>query len=181
MNRIHIFGASGSGVTTLGLALGERLHVPYFDSDSYFWEKTDPPFTHKKSPLIRNREIKDALQSHREWIFGGSSLSWGTNVFPDYSLVVFLKIPKEIRLQRIEKREFDRYGESIYNDLIQSAKTREFLEWCGDYDDCTGIANRNIKVHEQWLQNLAFPTLRIDGDFTVEQRIEIILKELKKN
>lgn len=181
MNRIHIFGASGSGVTTLGLALGQHLGIPYFDSDNYFWEKTDPPFTEKVPPEIRNANIKSTLESHPEWIFGGSSLNWGKNVFPDYRLVVFLRIPKTIRLQRIERREYQRYGDTMYQDPIQSAKTQEFLEWCGDYDECTGIANRNIHVHEAWLRNLRFPVLRLEGDLSVSERIHAITDWLKKN
>ncbi|CAC9976206.1 hypothetical protein FLAPXU55_03930 [Flavobacterium panici] len=38
--KIHIFGASESGVTTAGEALSKKLDIPYFDSDTYFWEKT---------------------------------------------------------------------------------------------------------------------------------------------
>ncbi|WP_228410094.1 shikimate kinase [Chryseobacterium viscerum] len=34
--KIHIFGASGSGVTTLGKALSEELNLEYFDSDDFF-------------------------------------------------------------------------------------------------------------------------------------------------
>jgi adenylate kinase family enzyme len=44
MNRIHIFGASGSGTTTLGKALANRLTIAFFDSDDYYWQKTDPPY-----------------------------------------------------------------------------------------------------------------------------------------
>jgi adenylate kinase family enzyme len=37
--RVHIFGASGSGTTTLGRTLAERLGVRFFDGDDYFWER----------------------------------------------------------------------------------------------------------------------------------------------
>jgi adenylate kinase family enzyme len=32
IQRIHILGASGSGTTTLGRALGEHLQYPHFDT-----------------------------------------------------------------------------------------------------------------------------------------------------
>lgn len=181
MKRIHIFGASGSGVTTLGQALSKEIGIPYFDSDSYFWEKTNPPFTHKKPPELRNNQIKNDLLAFQNWIFGGSSLSWGNDVFPDFSLVVFLRVPKETRLRRIEAREMERYGDLIRTDPQQARKTQEFLEWCADYDDCTGLANRNIIVHEQWLQSLPFPILKIEGNHSVEERIDLILDWIKKN
>ena len=37
IRRIHILGAAGSGTTTLGRALAERLQCPHFDTDDYFW------------------------------------------------------------------------------------------------------------------------------------------------
>jgi adenylate kinase family enzyme len=40
--RIHLMGASGSGVTTLGRALAARLALPHHDSDDYFWLPTAP-------------------------------------------------------------------------------------------------------------------------------------------
>jgi NAD(P)-dependent dehydrogenase (short-subunit alcohol dehydrogenase family) len=35
--RIHVTGASGSGVTTLGRALADALALPHHDTDDYFW------------------------------------------------------------------------------------------------------------------------------------------------
>ena len=49
IHRIHILGASGSGTTTLGRALAERLQCPHFDADDYFWVPTDPPLPTSES------------------------------------------------------------------------------------------------------------------------------------
>jgi adenylate kinase family enzyme len=57
--HINIFGASGSGVTTLGNALAEKLGYSYFDSDHYFWEKSDPPFTLRRDAEKRNSMINN--------------------------------------------------------------------------------------------------------------------------
>jgi len=34
-HRIHIFGASGVGATTLGLALAKQLGAKFLDTDTY--------------------------------------------------------------------------------------------------------------------------------------------------
>jgi ABC-type dipeptide/oligopeptide/nickel transport system ATPase subunit len=39
--RIHLMGASGTGVTTLGRALADALAIPHHDTDDYFWQ---PPY-----------------------------------------------------------------------------------------------------------------------------------------
>jgi adenylate kinase family enzyme len=42
--RIHIAGASGSGVTSLGRALANALASSHHDTDDYFWLPTTPPY-----------------------------------------------------------------------------------------------------------------------------------------
>ncbi|GAB3319388.1 hypothetical protein GCM10027299_11850 [Larkinella ripae] len=53
--KLHLFGASGSGVTTLGTALAAQLHLPYVDSDDYFWEK---PTRRLRSNAPRRNEMR---------------------------------------------------------------------------------------------------------------------------
>ena len=55
---IHIFGASGSGTTTLARCIAERWGYAHLDSDDFFWLPTDPPYTQKRPiaervPLMR--------------------------------------------------------------------------------------------------------------------------------
>jgi len=42
-SRIHLTGASGCGVTTIGRALATRLALPVPDTDDYYWLPTDIP------------------------------------------------------------------------------------------------------------------------------------------
>ena len=45
---LHIYGASGSGTSTLGRYLAEQFQYAFLDSDDYFWLPTDPKFTTKR-------------------------------------------------------------------------------------------------------------------------------------
>ena len=179
--KIHLFGASASGVTTLGHALAKKLNIPYFDSDQYFWLPTDPPFTSKRNPEERNQLIKTALTDTDHWIFGGSSVSWGNNVFPEFDLIVFLWIPPDVRLKRLKEREFERYGSAIYNDPNRNKNYQEFMDWATQYDidpKESGFKGRSLKVHEDWIKGLNRGVLEIRGDFSVEERIQKIMKYL---
>ena len=43
---IIIFGPAGSGKTTLGKRVAEKLKYPYFDIDDYIWKKdVEKPFS----------------------------------------------------------------------------------------------------------------------------------------
>jgi len=179
--KIHLFGASASGVTTLGYALAEKLNVSYFDSDQYFWLPTDPPFTCKRNPEERNRLIKTALTATENWIFGGSSVNWSENVFPKFDLIVFLWLPPEIRLKRLKEREFERYGSEIYENPDRNKAYQEFMEWASQYDidpKESGFTGRSLKVHEDWIKSLNREVLEIRGDFSVAERIQKIMKYL---
>ncbi len=59
--KIHLLGPSGSGTSTLGKALGDRLGRPWFDSDDFFWIPTDPPFTTKRPADERGRLLAATL------------------------------------------------------------------------------------------------------------------------
>lgn len=179
--RIHIFGASGSGVTTLGKALSEQLNIEYFDSDDFFWLKTEVPFTEKQNPEIRNTTVSDILHTTDSWIFGGSIIHWGENIFPPFDLVIFLYLPPEIRMKRLRKREFERYGEEITVNPERAVKSEEFLEWAKDYDHDTGIANRTLNAHREWLTGIDVPLLEISGDYPVSDKIKIILDRIKRD
>lgn len=40
-NVIHIFGAAGSGTTTLGMKICQELGYKLMDTDDYFWLPTE--------------------------------------------------------------------------------------------------------------------------------------------
>ncbi len=176
--KLHIFGASGSGVTTTGNAVASQLGLPYFDSDEYYWEKSDPPFTVKRDIAERNRYLRTDLQKQNSWVLGGSVINWGTDVFPAFDLVVFLWLPPGIRMARLKERELQRYGEIIFTDPLRKQLYEAFMNWAADYDHATGISNRTIVAHERWLNQQTAPILDLRGDMPLEQRVQYILEKI---
>ena len=169
--RMLIIGASGSGVTTLGEALAKQLAIPYFDADYYYWEKTDPPFQVRREPGKRDQQLAADLHKEAQWIVGGSLDSWGHFLKEQYNLVVYLWLPKDIRAIRLVNREKERYGEVI------SQSSQEFIDWALSYDD-SNQPGRNKKRHEQWLQTLTCPVLRMEGDVEVEQKVAMVKQRI---
>jgi adenylate kinase family enzyme len=176
--KIHIFGASGSGVTTTGRLLAQKLNFDYFDSDDYFWELSDVPFTIRKNEEQRNSSIQLDLSKSENWILGGSIFQWNAD-FPDFDIAIFLWLPPQIRIERLREREFKRYGKIIYEDPDRIKQFKDFIAWASDYDTVPEAVNRNFKAHEQWLESLKCPTLRIMGDLSINERIEIIVSKLE--
>ncbi|AMR32649.1 hypothetical protein A0256_15075 [Mucilaginibacter sp. PAMC 26640] len=178
--KIQIMGASCAGSTTLGHALSERLRVPYFDTDDYFWERTDVPYTVKRDPQLRNQQLLEDMLPYEHWILGGSVINWGKEWEPMFDLVVFLYLPTELRMERLQAREVSRYGDAIFNDPVRHQLYLDFIAWAAKYDDIT-FSGRNIKAHEDWLQRAKTRVLEIRGDTRVQERIELVTNFIHKN
>lgn len=110
MARIHILGASGSGTSTLGAVLAERLGHEFVDADALFWLPTDPPFTTRQPADDRRTLLLQFLPTAGQWVVSGSALGWAAPIEPFYDLVVFLRIDPVVRMERLRRRQAGRYG-----------------------------------------------------------------------
>lgn len=176
--RIHIMGSSGSGTTTLAKALSERMGYTHFDSDNYYWVPTSIPFTQKRDREERNSLLVRDLKSANKWVLSGYLCRWGDIFIPDFEMVVYLSLPKDIRIQRLVERERQRYGAEIEPNGSRHQLHNEFIEWASQYDEA-GSYMRSKALHSIWLSDLSCPVLRIEGDKTVEERLNIVLNTIE--
>jgi adenylate kinase family enzyme len=167
IHRINITGASGSGTTTLGRALAATLQWPVFDADDFFWQPTDPPYQLKRSKSDRQSMVLKSLGDCPESILSGSICGWGDDLEQSFDAVVFLTLPKDIRLARLTQREQRRFGRI----------DPEFLEWASRYDD-GGLDVRSRALHEHWLATLTCSIIRLDGQTPVPELVEAVRKRL---
>lgn len=179
-HRIHIVGASGTGATTLGAALAERRDCPQFDTDSYFWDVTDPPYQRARPTADRLERLLHDLTAHPAWVLSGSLCGWGDPAIPRFELVVFLRVPTALRLDRLRTRERTRYGaQSLEPGGAMYTQHRDFLAWAAEYDE-GGLNMRSLARHEQWLAGLPCPVLRLEGDLAVGTRVARVLAMLER-
>jgi len=176
--KIHIMGASCAGSTTLGTALAKRLNYTYLDTDAYYFVPSAIPYSVKRAPEERIAMLKADFDAHDDVIVGGSLVSWGDDWYAQFDLVVFLYIPHHVRMQRLHKRELERYGDRIFTDPYRAAQYRQFTAWANGYDD-NSTNGRNLGVHLDWLSKVNCPVLKIEGDTTVEERIEKVIREIR--
>ena len=161
--RIHITGASGAGVTSLGRAVAGALAIPHHDTDDYFWQPTTPPYQKMRERADRLRLMQEMFLPRAEWALSGSLAGWGDAIIPDFDLVVFLTTPKQIRLQRLRAREATRYdADALAPGGWRHKETEEFIEWASHYEG-GDLASRNLQKHEVWLAALPCPVIRLDG------------------
>ncbi|MGP4042069.1 ATP-binding protein [Gracilibacillus sp. D59] len=178
MNRkIHIMGAAGSGTSTLGSSLSKVLPYRHLDTDDYFWITK---FTKQRQVPERRKMLEKDLIQYESWVLSGAVCGWGDNFINYFDLVIFLWIPSEIRLERLRQREFQRYGNEILAGGSKYDQSKAFLEWAALYDSA-GMDVRSKTFHEHWMEDLSCPILRIEGDYTVSERVSIVLDYMNSN
>lgn len=173
VNIIHILGASGSGTTTLGRALSEEYGCTHLDSDDFFWEPTDPPFTVKRERALRQSMLSSAVDEAEKCVISGSMCGWGDILIERLDLVIYVYTPAEIRKERLESREFERFGDRILQGGDMYDEHLKFIEWAMQYD-IGGLDMRSAKMHEQWLSNLTCPVMKISGTDTCAYNLSLI-------
>ncbi|MCC7420512.1 MAG: AAA family ATPase [Planctomycetaceae bacterium] len=169
-HRIHIFGASGSGTTTLGKAIAAATGLQHLDTDDFYWEPTNPPFTQKREPGERLALLLAEFErASAGWVLSGSLCGWGDSLIPRFQLAVFLTLDPRVRLQRLRARAAHRYGAerlATGGDLAEAHAT--FLAWAQQYDT-GGLEIRSRTLHEQWMESLPIPILRLDSQRSVPE------------
>ena len=179
IHRIHILGACGSGTTTLGRALAERLQCPHFETDAYCWVPTHPPYTKQRERTERQQLLMDDVTVHDSWVVSGSLCGWGDVAIPLFELVVFLSIPPNIRMARLRHRQHARFGERMLpgGDMYESSQA--FLARAASYDE-GGVDIRSRQVHEEWLGTLPCPMLCFEGEYTIEEHLAVLMVEIQR-
>lgn len=163
--RLHILGSSGSGTTTLGVAIARHYGWKHFDADDYYWMKTPIPYTQKVEVTKRQQQLLTDLKGLTSWVISGSMDSWSEPFIPLFDLVFFIEASADIRSQRLRARESNNYGDRIQSngDMFESHQT--FIKWAEQYDEGY-LSGRSRTRHEAWLKQLTFPVVRFVNEST---------------
>ncbi len=176
MKHLHILGAPGSGVTTLGKALAAELAWQHFDTDDYHWFTNDDlPFRRRRNPDHRRQLLTQDLNASAPWVLSGSLCGWGDVFIPCFDAVVYLWLPAAVRIERIRAREIARYGaERIEPQGDLHLVYEKFLDWAATYDE-PGERSRSRLKELEWMHALPCPTLIIEEELPLSQLMEKVL------
>ena len=137
--HIHIFGASGSGTTTISQKVCGHTGYSHFDADSYCGRPPPPPdpFTVTRGRGDYVALMDRDLNSSPHWVLSGSVTGWYDELVSVFDLIVFVYVPTDIRMERLRRREAERYGDAILPGNSRHQASAEFIEWASAYDSGT--------------------------------------------
>ncbi len=174
---IHIYGASGSGTSTMGRFISEKLGYFFMDTDDYFWETTDPPYQIKRNRSDRLALMKNDITQHDKIVISGSLVDWGDELIPLFTLAIRVETDTAIRIDRIKKREQKRFGSRIETGGDMYKHHLEFLDWAASYDT-GGLDMRSKAKHDDWEKQVQCPKILLDGSLPIETNFETILQNI---
>ena len=160
----YILITGAAGTTTLARALAAEWQLAHLEADDYLWLPSDPPYQHLADKNLRDEHLLVQMRCAGRAVVAGSIMGWGQALEDIFDLVVFLALPVDLRLERLERREIERFGRA----------KPEFLEWAAQYEDGSA-PGRSLARHQEWLSRRSCPVLRLEGDMSVAQRLRRIL------
>ena len=167
--NVLITGASGSGTTTLGKYVADKLKWNFIDADDYYWLPTDPPYEQERDSIERLELILGEIKKHDSNVIAGSVMEWGKIIEESFDLIAFLYLDTSIRVDRLKVREKANLGRV----------DPEFIRWASEYD--TGPEyGRSYAKHRTWLAKRKCRVIIIEGDLTTEKRCLILLEAISK-
>ena len=169
---IIICGLNGTGKSTLGKALAEKLHFYFIDIENLYFPQTDPNYIYA-SPRTREeveRLLLHEMGTHENFILATVKGDYGEDISSFIRCVILLDVPKDIRLQRVKKRSFQKFGNRMLlgGDLYeQEEKFFRFVE------------SRDENIVEEWVKSLKCPVIRIDGTKPIDENINLIIEHIQ--
>ena len=82
-----------------------------------------------------------------------------------------------IRIDRLKRRERERFGNRIDLGGDMYENHREFIDWAASYDR-GGLDMRSKAKHDEWQKLLQCRQILLDGSLPVEKNFEIIQQNL---
>lgn len=176
-HRVHIYGPSGAGTSTLGRALATVLASQHFDTDDFYWMPTVIPFTEVRPVSDRIDLMQQLFVPRKDWVLSGSLDSWGEPVARRFTLAVRLTLDPDLRRRRLELRESRRCGCGRGWGEAVCERCSAFLAWADGYES-GDRPGRSLERHRTWEKTLDCPVVVLDAARPVETLVAQVLVHL---
>ena len=168
---IVVFGANGCGKTTLGRELALKLNMKHLDVEDYYFEESEIPYSKPRTKDIVIELILADIEKCDSFVFSAVTGDYGDKISSMYQLGVFLSVPIDIRLERVERRSLEQYGERVLVGGDMYEQERRFLEF---------VRTRNLSIIDEWSKSLSCPILHLDGAKPISENIQLITRNYNR-
>lgn len=168
---IIVCGMNGAGKSTLGRALAQKLGYRFIDIEDMYFPKTDPNYLYSAPRTEKEVEARlmEEILGCKAFVLAAVKGNYGERIAGSFDLAVYVDVPKDVRMERIKKRSYDKFGERVMPGGDLYGRERRFFEMC---------ENRDEHIAENWVKTLNCPVIRVDGLRMVEENVDFIIKNM---
>lgn len=170
---ILICGLNGAGKSTLGKALAEKLNYIFIDVEDLYFPKTDLNYIYA-SPRTREEVEKlllKEIKANRNFVFASVKGDYGETIYPFFQYIVMIDVPKDIRLQRVKNRSYQKFGSRMLPDGDLYEQEKRFFGF---------VESRAENTVEEWVNTTNCAIIRVDGTKSFEENINYIVKQISR-
>lgn len=169
---ILVCGLNGAGKSTLGRALAQRLGFYFIDNEDLYFPKTDPGYLYAVSRTQEEVEklLLQEITAHERFVFAAVHGNYGEITYPFFHYAVLLQVPREVRLERVQNRSFQKFGNRILPGGDLYRQEQRFFDL---------VRSRAEDTVENWIPCLRCPVIRLDGTRPVEENIDHIIARMQ--
>lgn len=95
------------------------------DTDDYFWESTNPPYTTKRNVSDRIILMRKNIAKYNKVVISGSLVDWSDELISFFTLAIRVETDTAIRIDRLKRRE--RVNGKNYCSVIKFYWTEVYL------------------------------------------------------
>ena len=168
---ILICGLNGTGKSTLGSMLADRIDYEFIDSEDLYFPKTDAEYgfsnPRSKEEVIQLLEKK--IDGNNRFVFAAVKGDYGDKLLASLDHIVLIDVPKQVRSQRVRSRSFSKFGNRILlgGDLYEKEEA-----WFSLTD------SRPEDYTTKWLETVNCPVICVDGTLPVQQNVDYLISVL---
>ncbi len=167
-NGIIITGLNGCGKSTVCKLLAEKMNYYSMDVEDYYFIKSDTPYS-KFHTLEQTKQLmlKD-IQKHGDFILATVNCDWGEEIASMCKLAVVLSAPLDLRMKRIENREYEKFGDRVLQggDLYKSQQKFH-----------NKVLLRGEEHIAKQMQFITCPVLELDATLLINDIVNAIYKK----
>ena len=97
---------------------------------------------------------------------------YGRAIEEQFSIMVHIRVPLDIRMKRLHDRSFQLFGYRMLNGRDLYEQEKKFFK------KVESKTEEDVKV---WLAKMRVPVIEVDGLLNVSSNVDYIIKEIKEN
>ncbi|MDY3245052.1 MAG: AAA family ATPase [Candidatus Limiplasma sp.] len=169
---IQVCGLNGCGKSTLGRALAQKIGFHFIDNEELFFTRNaaDEPYQNPRSRAEVEKILMEEVRKHGDFVLAAVRGNYGKEILPLYRYTVLMEVPKEIRMERIRNRSFQKFGSRMREGGELYEQEEAFFRTA---------ASRPEDYAAAWTRMLDCPVLSVDGTRPVDENVEWIVRQMK--